>query len=554
VEIRDYVRVLRRSWSLVLVCVVLGGLLAAAATWRATKVYAASVTMMVSSSSDQADGAASAYQASLLSQLRVKSYAELIASDRVAAAVIRRLGLPEDPDSLRGRLDAQAVPDTVLLRATVQDPDPGRAQQIADAVGDVFSQAIERIEQPVEGKPPTVHVHVWERAKLPTGPVSPRPTRNLALGVLLGLLASIAVALLRHRLDTSIAGEEDAGAVSGIPALASIVFDPEAASRPLLVQVSPHAPRAESFRQLRTNLQFVDIDAGPRVILVTSPVPAEGKTTTSLNLAITLARSGARVCLLEGDLRRPCFAGYLGVESAAGLTSVLIGAADLDDVLQPWGEGRVGDGRIEVLPSGQVPPNPSELLGSRGMADIIDTLSARFDMVLIDAPPLLPVTDAAVLAARVDGTLLVVRIGRTRREQLRRAVEALRVVDARMIGTVLNMVPAKGATAYHYGYGYSYAPRGRHSRSAHSPWPRRKAGVPDAAGDVGVRPAVPAIPVQRPSASSALEMDEHGLVTVEIAAQRTPPDAGVAPWEDRISAEGDDAGRHPDPSRDSSKR
>src|SRR5262249_51327776 len=156
-----------------------------------------------------------------------------------------------------------------------------------------------------------------------------------------------------------------------------------------------------------------------------------GKTTTTCNLAIALAQGGARVCLVEGDLRRPCFAEYLGVESAAGLTSVLIGAVDLDDVLQPWGDGRVGDGRIEVLPRGPVPPNPSELLGSRGMADIIDTLSARFDIVLIDAPPLLPVTDAAVLATRADGTLVVACVGRTRREELRRAVEALHAVDAR---------------------------------------------------------------------------------------------------------------------------
>jgi non-specific protein-tyrosine kinase len=554
VELRDYVRVLRRGWALVLMCVVAGGLLAATATWRATKVYAASVTMVVSSSAEQAEGAASAYQAGLLPQLRMKSYAKLIVTDRVAGAVIDRLGLPENPDSLRRRIAAQAVPDTVLLQATVHDSDRGRARQIADAVGDVFPPAVERIEQPAENRPPTMRVHVWARATLPTSPVSPRPVRNLTLGVLLGLLASMAIGFLRHLLDTRVSGEEDAGTVSGVPALASIVFDAEAASRPLLVQVGPQAPRAEPFRQLRTNLQFVDVDAGPRAILVTSAVPAEGRTTTSLNLAITLARSGARVCLLECDLRRPCFAGYLGVRSAAGLTSVLIGAADLDDVLQSWGEGRVGDGRIEVLPSGPVPPNPSELLGSRGMADVIEALSTRFDLVLIDAPALLSGTDAAVLASRVDGTLLVVRVGRTRREQLRRAVEALRVVDARVVGTVLNMVPLKGRTAYHHGYGQGYAPRGRHSRAAHPPWLRRKAGVPDAAGDIGVPPAVPAVPVQRPLTSATMDMDEHGLVTVEMAAPPTPPDAHPTPRADRASGEGDDAGRLPAESKDSSKQ
>ncbi|MCK9930944.1 polysaccharide biosynthesis tyrosine autokinase [Frankia sp. Mgl5] len=479
-ELRDYVRVLRRSWLLVLTCVLLGGLLAATANWRAARIYAATVTMVVSSS-DDSEGAATAYQGGLLSQQRVKSYANLVASERVAAAVIERLKLDDSPSDLRGHIQAQTVPDTVLLRAVVRDADPARARSIADAVGETFSEAVARIERPAADEPPSVRVSVWEHAKLPTTPVSPQPVRNIALGVLLGLLISIGAAFLRHRLDTSVTGEADANSVTGLPNLAMINYDSSSGRRPLIIHADPHSPRAESFRQLRTNLQFVDVDTAPRSILVSSSVPGEGKTTTVCNIAITLAQGGARVCLVEGDLRRPSFGEYLGIESAAGLTSVLIGAADLDDVLQPWGEGRVGDGRVEVLPSGPIPPNPSELLGSRNMSDLIEVLHSRFDIVLIDAPPLLPVTDAAVLATRVDGALLVARVGRTRREQLRRAAEALRAVDARIIGTVLNMVPAKG---YYYGRYESYAPRARHARAPGLNWARTPA-----APDRGLRPA-----------------------------------------------------------------
>ncbi len=464
--------------------VVLGGALAVAATWRTTKQYAASVTMVVSSP-DSTDGAAGAYQGSLLSQQRVKSYANLVSSDRVASAVIDRLHLLTTPEDLRGQIVAAAVPDTVLLKATVRDRDPGQARAIADAVGSEFSRAVAQIEAPSGDRPPSVRVSVWERAKLPDSPVSPQPTRNVALGILLGLILGFSASIIRFRLDTSISGPDDAADATNLPNLATIGYDTDTVRRPLITDARPHSARAEAFRQLRTNLQFVDVDAGPRSIIITSSLPGEGKTTTACNLAISLAQSGHRVCLIEGDLRRPAFGSYLGVESAAGLTSVLIGAADLDDVLQPWGEGRVGAGKVEVLASGPVPPNPSELLGSKNMAELIELLHSRFDYVLIDAPPLLPVTDAAVLATRTDGVLLVARVGRTRREQLRRATEALRAVDARMIGTVLNMVPTKGPDAYYYGQYSSYAPRGRHARSS------TERSVLASAPDAGVRPAQP---------------------------------------------------------------
>jgi non-specific protein-tyrosine kinase len=189
-------------------------------------------------------------------------------------------------------------------------------------------------------------------------------------------------------------------------------------------------------------------------------VPKEGKSTTACNLAIAMAQTGVRVCLVEGDLRRPRIADYLGVESAVGMTDVLIGRVPLEDALQSW-----GGGMLEVLPSGPLPPNPSELLSSRGMDELMRSLEERFDLVLVDAPPLLPVTDGAILSTLTDGAVLCVRARSTRKDQLEQAVGALRAVDAKILGVVLTMVPAKGPDAYQ-GYGYGY---GSYKSDAHKP-------------------------------------------------------------------------------------
>lgn len=298
-------------------------------------------------------------------------------------------------------------------------------------------------------------------ADLPVTPTSPRPTLNLALGLLVGLAVGVGAAVLRETLDTSLKGAEAVQEQLGLPTLGLIGYDAETPKRPLIVHSSPRSTRAEAFRQLRTNLQFVDVDHPPRSIVVTSSLPQEGKSTATCNLAIALGQAGLRVVLVEGDLRRPRIGDYMGVEAAVGLTDVLVGRAELRDVLQPWGSID-----LRVLPSGPTPPNPSELLGSHQMQGLLTRLEADADLVLIDAPPLLPVTDAAILATLASGAIMVVRAGKTSRDQARRAVEVLRSVDAHIYGVVMNMVPTKGpgAAAYgYYGYGYGGSKSGRES-------------------------------------------------------------------------------------------
>lgn len=460
-ELRTYLAILRKQYLLIIV--VFGLAIAAAAlyTVQATPLYSSTVTFFVTTPSGTDTSAA--YQGGLFSQQRVTSYADLITGDRLAKAVIADSRVDLTPGQLEGEISATAKPNTVLLTATVTDPSPRQAQRIAQSIGSQFTKLVQELETPPGGKASTVKAEVVGSPQLPGGPVSPKPLRNIGLAAVLGLLLGVGLAVLRESLDTTVKTSEQLAEISESPTLGIISFDTRAKKAPLIVQEKGHPARAEAFRQLRTNLQFVDVDQPPRIVVLTSALPGEGKSTTAANLAITLAQVGVKTVLVEGDLRRPRVVDYLGLEGAVGLTNVLVGQVSLDDVLQHWGTEQ-----LAVLPGGAIPPNPSELLSSHNMSDVLDRLAGRFDTVIIDAPPLLPVADGAILAAKSDGALLVLRHGKTTRGQAANAVAALRSVDARLLGTVLNMAPAKGADFYGYGYGYGYG-RGYADRAGKRP-------------------------------------------------------------------------------------
>lgn len=447
-ELRDYIRVLRKRWLLVTLITVLCLAGATAATSLMTPKYEAKTQLFVSTQAS--DDASQLLQGSSFSQQRVKSYADIVTSPRVLQPVIDQLGLSLSPRELAASISAEAPLDTVLINVSVRDESAPEAQKIADAVSKQFIDVVQELEKPQGDRPTPVKVSIVQPAEEPLAPVTPNTKLNLALGLLVGLALGIGVAVLRETLDTSVKGETDVKAVTEVPVLGGIAYDPDASKRPLIVQNDPHSPRAEAFRQLRTNLQFVDAANHPRSFVITSSVPGEGKSTSTANLAITLAAAGSSVVIIEGDLRRPRVAEYMGVEGAVGLTNVLIGQASLDDVLQPW-----GNGRLHVLACGPVPPNPSELLGSQPMDDTLRELEKRFDYVIIDCPPLLPVTDAAVVSRLAGGTVLVAGSGKINRDQLRRAIETLAAVDARVLGVLMNMLPVKGPDSYsYYAYGY----------------------------------------------------------------------------------------------------
>lgn len=452
-ELRDYLRILRQSWVLIVLLTLLGIGAGAAYSIITTPKFSSSAKVFVSTSAGST--VSELQQGNTFTQQRVKTYADLATTPIVLLPVIEELALETSAQDLAQQITATAPLDTSLIEITATDADPELAAAVATAVSDSLTQVVQTIEASEAEDGTTrsaVKLTLVQHAAVPESPVSPNVPLNVALGGLVGLALGIGIAVLRETLDTRIRNERDVELVTDTPIIGGIVFDPKASERPLIVHADPQSPRAESFRTLRTNLYFVDAGRSSRAFVVTSSVESEGKSTTTANLAIALSDAGARVLLVEADLRRPKVAEYLGLEGAVGLSDLLIGRADLQDVVQRWGRNS-----LFVLPAGAIPPNPSELLGSKAMISLIAELDRSFDVVLFDAPPLLPVTDAAILARNVGGAIVIAAAGRTHRGQLRGAMAALANVDAPVSGIVLTMLPTKGPDAYGYGrYGYGY--------------------------------------------------------------------------------------------------
>ncbi|MGR6971727.1 polysaccharide biosynthesis tyrosine autokinase [Streptomyces cynarae] len=468
-DLHGFLKALSRRWPTVVVCLVLGVGAALAATSLSTPVYEARTQLFVATRTGE--DTVQLNQGQSFSQARVQSYAEIVTTRQVLAPVVKELGLRTTPDKLASRITAVAPLNTVLIDITVRDTAPARAARIANAVAQRFSSVVERLETPQrpagskQAKKESddvspVSLGITQEAAAPVDPVSPRPLLNLAVGVLGGLLLGAGLVALRETLDTTFKSSEALCEYASLPALGTIPYDRNAPRRPL-VSTEGHSKRAEAFRKLRTNLQFSQVDDPPRIIAVTSSVPGEGKTNTSVNLALSLAEAGVSTCLVDGDLRRPSVAPTFGLVQDAGLTTVLIGQARIEDVMQQVAGG------LSVLASGAVPPNPTELLASARMQEVLRELADTYEVVIVDTAPLLPVADTVGLASLTQGALLVVRAAKTSRDQVRAAAESLERVGVRILGTVFSMAPVpKGARYGTYGYG-SYGELPAPRASAH---------------------------------------------------------------------------------------
>ncbi|HYI34696.1 MAG TPA: polysaccharide biosynthesis tyrosine autokinase [Glaciibacter sp.] len=453
-ELNKLGRILRKSWILIVSFMLLGAAGGAIASLLTPVQYASSTQMFVAVAIEPGSTSGDLVQGNNFAAQKVASYVTVVTSARVLDPVIDELNLDTTAEDLARQVTATVEPLSVVMQVDALAESPSAATKLARAISASFTNVVvNEIEKPIDGSPSPVKVETLQPAVPPEDPALPQVPLNIAIGAAVGLVIGVLVAIALGFSDRRVHGRADLESLTTRPVLGAIVSDPHAKRRPLIVQEDPRSARAEAFRTLRTNLQFVGVDGETRSLVVTSSVPGEGKTTTAANLAIVLAEGGASVLLLDADLRAPRVAKYLGIEGAVGLTDVLVGRFPLADVVQAWGPRR----ELHVLPAGRIPPNPSDLLGSQAMSDLIDTVAGTYDYVLIDAPPVLPVTDAAVLSTVTSGVLLVVGAGRVKETEVRASLEALETVGATPVGIVLTMLPTRGPDASPYGGAGAYA-------------------------------------------------------------------------------------------------
>lgn len=461
-ELTDYLRIVRQHWRTIVAAVVACLLVATVYDLTQPKVYTADAAGFVATA--KSSSAAEDSINDTLAKSRATSYVDVAQSRGTAEAARRIAKSPESASALIGRVEVTQPPETVLIRVTADGASPEEATDLANAWIAGLAEQVEEIEGGKEG----LRVVPQESAVLPTSPSSPQPVRDLALALVLGLLLGLAFSMLRSQLDRRIRTPEDIKAF-GLSVMATVPQSkalrrtegdriPALAGR---VTRSGDPAASEALRKLRTNLRYMDVDNPPQVVVISSPREGDGKSTVSVNLAYAMAASGHPTTVIDADLRRPVLADGLGVTEGAGLTDVLVGDASLDDVLQP----APGEGNLQVLAAGNIPPNPSEVLGSQAMDRLLGELASR-GRVIIDAPPLLPVTDAAILTRLSDGAILVVSAGRTLDTHVERALEHLEEVNGRILGVVLNQASRKETSAYYGGRTSYYLRRADAGRSS----------------------------------------------------------------------------------------
>jgi polysaccharide biosynthesis transport protein len=468
-ELHDYLRIVRkRAWLIVLAVAVCAA--GAYATSTATvPVYEGTAKLLVMAKVDPRGGADSALQGALLSQQLVKSFAQIIQSRAIAEAALRLDPQPFSPRQLQAKVHAEPVPDTLLIDLRVEDTDPARAKRLTNSVARAFMMTVPTIQTNS-----TLRVSLVEPALRPLAPIRPRTRLNLTLGVVLGLMLGFGLAFLREFLDRSLKTPEELEVAADAPVVGTIPPF-KAHKQPIPVAEQPRTSAAEAFRKLRTNFAFLGVDRQSICCVVTSPSASEGKSTVTANLGIALAQAGQRVAVVDADLRKPTLHKLFDLPQRVGTTTVLLDQASVHDAIQ-----FLGPDMPSVLTCGQLPPNPSELLGSRRMQELLAELRVSYDVVLIDCAPMLPVTDPMVVSRFADGILLIARAGSTTRDQIQAAKAVSTKAGAKVFGTVLNgtSVGEGDQSTYYSYYGESGRRTGRRKQD-------RDTGLAMIRGDAG---------------------------------------------------------------------
>ncbi|MDT4913455.1 MAG: hypothetical protein QOC66_2583 [Pseudonocardiales bacterium] len=440
----QYLRALARSWFVVIITLIAGGAGGYFVYHRATPLYESSVRMIVSG---QGSGTTrDEVTARVLATQRALALSQVAGTAPAIKAAAKAAGYPADSPSVT----ATSADDGPFVSVRVVDTSAVRAQAVANAYAGILPTTMRDLEGSTDT---SVTVSNLAPAARPANPFSPKLLNDLALGLAAGLVLGIAIALLREVVDRTIRDTDQLEEITGLTVLGTVPRD--GLKSPLPANSNPRSARAEAYRQIRTTLLHSKQQL--RTVAVTSASMGEGKTSVATNLAAVFSRAGHRVAIVDADLRRPRVAPVFGVPTKPGLSDVLAQRMSLGEALNVLDDGRLG-----VLTSGPIPANPSEALGGAVMEKVIEQLAAEYEYVFIDTPPVLPVTDALVVAPLVDGVVLVTRLGRTTRERVKRALAAVDRVNASMIGVVPNYAGKGADRDYRYGYKYT----GSHKKDA----------------------------------------------------------------------------------------
>lgn len=457
------VRVVRLHWITFIVLALLGAVGGFALTRVVPKEFEAQSQLILVIADTESTG--DLPQISKYAQEQARNFSVLATREMVLQPVIDQLDLHEPVSELRKRVATNVPLNTSLITITVTDGSADRAAEISNAVARSLTRAMREIAPRVDdSRTSPVTLRVVESAVPPTAPARPSVALYTFLGLLAGLLASGVVVLVRELIGPRVRTVGQLEELSGASVLGSVAHDRLAPRRPIAVTADPHSARAEEFRQIRLALRFLQTDANHKMFAFTSSTAREGKSSVSANVAAAIAASGVRVCLVEADLRQPSLARVLDLPGESGLTEVVAGEVDLDDVLQEW-----GDDGLQVVLAGNVPPNPGEIIESAKAEQLLGQIRDRFDVTIIDCPPIHPTADAVALAKMAGGAVLVTAAKRVKLRDFRRAIQRLQVVDTAVVGAILNFAPNGPATPHGVNqYPPREPPRHQPSRAATS--------------------------------------------------------------------------------------
>ncbi|MGL4256554.1 MAG: polysaccharide biosynthesis tyrosine autokinase, partial [Microbacterium sp.] len=409
--------VLLRGWWVLLVAALAGGGIAFAYSSTLAPIYQSTASTYFSMRS--ATSGSDINQGSAYTQNQMLSFAQLAMSSVVLDEVRDDLDIDLTNSQIRNMTSVTIPQNTVILDVTAGSTGPEFAAELANSIAENLAEVVEVIAPKDETGAATVVARVIEPAVPAQFQSSPNKQRDAVLGAFAGALVAALALTLWALLDTRVRSEDALRRLTDLPVLGAVPLRKDGSRRPVVV-AEPNGTSAEAYRRLRSSLRFAAVEHEISAIAVTSSIPGEGKTSTAVNLALTYAEAGLRVLLVDADLRRPMVAETLGLENAVGLTTMLVGSAGFEEARLPWGENS-----LWVLPAGEVPPNPAELLASARMAELLRELRSEFDVMVVDTAPLLSVSDATIIAQHVDTTIVVADVTKVRLAQLSRSLQSL---------------------------------------------------------------------------------------------------------------------------------